>query len=47
MQGSYERTRRVVWGEKPDRPPLFDWLPNDAVLRHFSAMREAAVGYRF
>ncbi len=36
MQGSYERTRRVVWGEKPDRPPLFDLLPNDAVLQHFN-----------
>ncbi len=36
MQGSHERTRRVVWGEKPDRPPLFDLLPNDAVLRHFN-----------
>ncbi len=36
MQGSYERTRRVLWGEKPDRTPLFDLLPNDAVLQYFN-----------
>jgi len=31
-----ERVRRVVAGGKPDRAPLFDLLPNDAVLRHFN-----------
>jgi hypothetical protein len=36
MQGSLERVRRVMNGQLPDRPPLFDLLPNDAVLKHFN-----------
>jgi hypothetical protein len=44
MHGSYQRTRYVVWGERPDRPPLFDLLPNDAVLQHFAAGLPVACG---
>jgi len=44
MQGSYERTRRVIWGERPDRPPLFDLLMNDAVLQHFNHGKPVAIG---
>ncbi len=44
MQGSLERVRRVMAGEKPDRAPLFDLLPNDAVLRHFNGGALVAVG---
>lgn len=31
-------------GERPDRPPLFDLLPNDAVLAHFNGGRPVAEG---
>ena len=36
MDGSRERVRRVMAGERPDRAPLFDLLPNDAVLAQFN-----------
>ena len=36
MKGSLERVRRVMAHQKPDHAPLFDLLPNDAVLRHFN-----------
>jgi hypothetical protein len=44
MKGSLERVRRVVAGERPDRPPLFDLLPNDAVLQHFNGGVPVGVG---
>jgi hypothetical protein len=44
MEGSRERVRSVMAGDKPDRAPLFDLLPNDAVLAHFNASRPVAVG---
>jgi hypothetical protein len=44
MQGSWERIRRVLSGEKPDRAPLFDLLPNDAVLQHFNSGLPIAIG---
>ena len=36
MKGSLERVRRVMSHEKPDRIPLFDLLPNDAILQYFN-----------
>ena len=36
MEGSLERVRKVVRGEMPDRPPLYDLLRNDAVISHFA-----------
>ncbi|MGA2265061.1 MAG: uroporphyrinogen decarboxylase family protein [Phycisphaerae bacterium] len=36
MQGSLQRVRDVMAGRRPDRPPLFDILRNDAVINHFS-----------
>jgi len=44
MQGSLDRIRRVVAGEKPDRPPLFDLLHNDAVFRHFNSGVPVEIG---
>jgi hypothetical protein len=44
MQGSLARVRRVMSGEKPDRAPLFDLLPNDAVLAYFNGGRPVAIG---
>lgn len=44
MKGSLERVRRVMALEKPDHAPLFDLLPNDAVLRHFNDSRPVKVG---
>ena len=44
MQGSWDRIRRVLSGEKPDRAPLFDLLPNDAVLQHFNSGVPVAIG---
>ncbi|MFB3881236.1 MAG: hypothetical protein ACE149_08225, partial [Armatimonadota bacterium] len=44
MQGSLERVRRVMALEKPDRAPLFDLLPNDAVLQHFNGGIPVQVG---
>jgi hypothetical protein len=44
MDGSRERVRRVMSLELPDRPPLFDLLPNDAVLQRFNGGRPVAVG---
>jgi len=44
MKGSLERVRRVMALEKPDHAPLFDLLPNDAVLRHFNNDRPVKVG---
>ncbi|MCX6991748.1 MAG: hypothetical protein NT011_01245 [Kiritimatiellaeota bacterium] len=36
MKGSKERVQRVMTFGKPDHAPLFDLLPNDAVLCHFN-----------
>ncbi len=44
MKGSLERVRRVMALEKPDHAPLFDLLPNDAVLRHFNNDRPVKAG---
>ncbi len=44
MEGSLERTRRVIAGELPDRAPLFDLLPNDAVLQHFNGGAPVGIG---
>ncbi|MBU4199248.1 MAG: hypothetical protein KKG09_02065 [Verrucomicrobia bacterium] len=44
MKGSLERVRRVMAHQKPDHIPLFDLLPNDAVLRHFNNGRPVEVG---
>ncbi len=44
MEGSLERTRRVMALERPDRPPLFDLLANDAVLTYFNNGQPVATG---
>jgi len=44
MKGSLERVRRVFSHQLPDRPPLFDLLPNDAVLQEFNGGRPVAIG---
>jgi len=44
MRGSRERVREVMSGRKPDRAPLFDLLPNDAVLAHFSGGEPVGIG---
>jgi hypothetical protein len=44
MQGSLARVRQVMESQKPDRAPLFDLLPNDAVLRHFNGGVPVAIG---
>ena len=36
MKGSLERVRRVLALQKPDHAPVFDLLPNDAILSHFN-----------
>lgn len=36
---SHERASIVFNGGVPDRPPLFDLLPNDAVITHFAGRR--------
>ncbi len=43
MEGSWERVRRVLAGEKPDRAPLFDLLMNDAVLSYFNGGAPIAI----
>lgn len=44
MKGSLQRVTRVLKHEKPDRIPLFDLLPNDAVLTYFNDGIPVAVG---
>jgi hypothetical protein len=44
MEGSLQLVRRVMAGEKPDRAPLFDLLPNDAVLQHFNGGAPVGIG---
>ena len=44
MQGSLSRVRRVMDLQKPDRAPLFDLLPNDAVLAHFNHGEPVEIG---
>jgi hypothetical protein len=44
MEGSRQRVRQVVTGQKPDRIPLFDLIPNDVVLHHFNAGNPVAPG---
>lgn len=44
MNGSLERVRRVMAHQKPDHAPLFDLLPNDAVLRHFNGGVPVKIG---
>lgn len=44
MQGSVERIRTLLAGGKPDRPPLFDLIPNDAILTHFNGGKPVEPG---
>ncbi len=44
MKDSRKRVRRVMSGEKPDRAPLFDLLPNDAALKHFNGGATVEIG---
>lgn len=44
MQGSRERVRNVFNHQTPDRPPLFDLIANDDVLRHFNNDTPVEVG---
>lgn len=44
MKGSLERVQQVMALEKPDHAPLFDLLPNDAILRHFNNGRPVEAG---
>jgi hypothetical protein len=44
MQGSLARVRALLDHQKPDRPPLFDLIPNDAILTHFNDNQPIAVG---
>jgi hypothetical protein len=44
MEGSLERVRRVMALGKPDRAPLFDLLPNDAILEHFNGGVPVEIG---
>ncbi|HCE43741.1 MAG TPA: hypothetical protein DET40_09340 [Lentisphaeria bacterium] len=44
MKGSYERVRKLLAGLKPDRMPLYDIIPNDAVLGHFNGGRPVPEG---
>lgn len=44
MDGSLDRIQKLLAGEKPDRAPLFDLIPNDAVLAHFNHGRPVAPG---
>lgn len=44
MKGSLERVRRVMAHQKPDHTPLFDLLPNDAVLCHFNGGMPVEIG---
>ena len=36
MQGSSERVRAVINGGRPDRPPLYELIRNDAVINHYT-----------
>ena len=36
MNGSKQRIQRVLRHQTPDRPPLFDLIPNDDILEHFN-----------
>ncbi len=44
MKGSRERVRKLLAGEKPDRMPHFDLLPNDDVLRYFNGGKAVDYG---
>jgi len=44
MKNSLERVRRIMAHQKPDHAPLFDLLPNDAVLRHFNGDVAVEIG---
>ncbi|MBN1555708.1 MAG: hypothetical protein JXA11_13270 [Phycisphaerae bacterium] len=44
MQGSKERIRKVINHQTPDRPPLFDLIANDEILRHFNNDTPVEVG---
>ena len=44
MDGSRERVCAVMAGVRPDRAPLFDLLPNDAVLKHFNGEAPVEIG---
>jgi len=44
MEGSVERIRTLLGGGRPDRPPLFDLVCNDAILAHFSPTGPIAPG---
>jgi hypothetical protein len=44
MEGSLERVRRLLAGEKPDRMPHFDLLPSDEVLKYFNGGKPVGYG---
>ncbi|MFA5865826.1 MAG: uroporphyrinogen decarboxylase family protein [Phycisphaerae bacterium] len=44
MEGSFERVSRVFDRQKPDRAPVFDLLPNDAILQYFNEGAPVAAG---
>ena len=44
MHGSLQRVRSLLAGQKPDRVPLFDLIPNDEVLAHFNAGKAVGIG---
>lgn len=44
MKNSFQRVHDLLNGRRPDRIPLFDLLPNDAVLQHFNGGRMVPPG---
>lgn len=39
MEGSLERVRAMLRGDKPDRIPLYELIRNDAVIEHFAGQK--------
>ncbi len=39
MEGSRERVRAILRGERPDRIPLYELIRNDAVIEYFSGRK--------
>lgn len=39
MDGAIKRITALLSGAKPDRPPLFDLIRNDAIIEHFSGRK--------
>ena len=44
MDNSRDRVRTVLSFGKPDRPAIFDLLPNDAILQHFNDGKAVPIG---